>query len=325
MHWLPQGPLLPGPMIEIIVQTAEHTVKGKVLRPRALYWSPFETPEWSCSARCAPNSQMAYIQFPDPMFLMPILPDFERRARGSDPGTWWNPTRRRQPSPWRHRRSRRPGWRSGAISGTGIRSQPNSAPGRRAAGAAAPRWPGFRAPLNHTMRPSKPPSRNHPGPAIERPAHDVKRNRHRPDIAATAGPQAQARSDQRTGPPRFNPRTRRAFLPWISRKMKIARNRGRLNTNNRRFLQNLVSARLRVLSRMLRFRVPAAHPLESPFPSGGDPFWGRGHAVAPNFTAGLASRWGRRVNWESRKIETAFPMFSTKMRGLRLAVKWPFR
>ncbi len=84
---------------------------------------------------------------------------------------------------------------------------------RRAAGAAAPRWPGFRAPLNHTMRPSIPPSRNHPGPAIERPAHDVKRNRHRPDIAAATGPQAQARSDQRTSPPRFNPRTRLAFLP----------------------------------------------------------------------------------------------------------------
>ncbi len=65
--------------------------------------------------------------------------------------------------------------------------------------------------LNHAMRPSKPPSRNHPGPAIERPSHEVKRNRHRPDMAATTGPQAQARSDQRTCPPRFNPCTGRAF------------------------------------------------------------------------------------------------------------------
>jgi len=54
--------------------------------------------------------------------------------------------------------------------------------------------------LNHAMRPSKPPSRNHPEPAIERPSHEVKRNRHRPDTAATTGPQAQARSDQRTCP-----------------------------------------------------------------------------------------------------------------------------
>ena len=69
------------------------------------------------------------------------------------------------------------------------------------------------SPLNHTIRPSKPPSRIHPGPDIERPSIDVKRNRHRPDMAAATGPQAPACSDQRTSPPRFNPCTRRAFLP----------------------------------------------------------------------------------------------------------------
>jgi len=46
---------------------------------------------------------------------------------------------------WRHWWFRRPSWHSGAISGTGIRSQPGSAPGCRVAGAAASRWAGFRA------------------------------------------------------------------------------------------------------------------------------------------------------------------------------------